>query len=189
MSKISLQPNVSGTGTFTIAAPNSNTDRTLTLPDAAGEVAVFASGTKMLFAQTTAPTGWTKDTTHNNKALRVVSGTAGSGGSLDFTTAFASRSTGSTAAGGTVADHTLTLAQTPFHTHQAKPEDGGTRWFSVFNGTDGTWPNERFGMNGTHTTSGAGGSGSHAHGFTGAAHSHSLDMQVQYVDIIIATKA
>lgn len=39
MSKIAISPNVSGTGTFTIAAPDSNTDRTLTLPDAAGVVA------------------------------------------------------------------------------------------------------------------------------------------------------
>jgi hypothetical protein len=36
MSKITLTGNVSGTGTFTIASPNSNTDRTLTLPDASG---------------------------------------------------------------------------------------------------------------------------------------------------------
>jgi len=36
MSKITLEPNNSGTGTFTIAAPNSNTNRTLTLPDEAG---------------------------------------------------------------------------------------------------------------------------------------------------------
>ena len=51
----------------------------------------FAPGTAMLFAQTAAPTGWTKSTTHNDKALRVVSGTAGSGGSTAFTTVFASR--------------------------------------------------------------------------------------------------
>jgi hypothetical protein len=38
MSKIALTPNASGTGIFTIAAPDSNTNRTLTLPDAAGEV-------------------------------------------------------------------------------------------------------------------------------------------------------
>lgn len=38
MTKIAIQPNASGTGTFTIAAPNSNNSRTLTLPDAAGEV-------------------------------------------------------------------------------------------------------------------------------------------------------
>ena len=39
MSKIALTPNASGSGTFTIAAPNSNTDRTLTLPDSAGTIA------------------------------------------------------------------------------------------------------------------------------------------------------
>ena len=41
MSKISLEPNASGTGTFTLAAPNSNTNRTLTLPDEAGTVATI----------------------------------------------------------------------------------------------------------------------------------------------------
>ena len=38
MTKIAIEPNASGTGTFTIAAPNSNTNRTFTLPDATGEV-------------------------------------------------------------------------------------------------------------------------------------------------------
>jgi hypothetical protein len=52
----------------------------------------FPSGTRMLFQQTSAPTGWTKDTTTSvdNRALRVVSGTAGSGGSTAFTSVFAS---------------------------------------------------------------------------------------------------
>ena len=36
MSKVALSGNASGTGTFTIASPNSNTDRTLTLPDQTG---------------------------------------------------------------------------------------------------------------------------------------------------------
>ena len=36
MSKIALTPDASGTGTFTIAAPNSNTNRTSTLPDTSG---------------------------------------------------------------------------------------------------------------------------------------------------------
>jgi hypothetical protein len=38
MSKITIEPNQSGTGVFTLASPNSNTDRTLTLPDQSGEV-------------------------------------------------------------------------------------------------------------------------------------------------------
>lgn len=45
MSKISVTPNASGTGTFTIASPNSNTDRTLTLPDNTGTVLTSASNT------------------------------------------------------------------------------------------------------------------------------------------------
>jgi hypothetical protein len=45
MSKIALSPNASGTGLFTIASPNSNTNRTLTLPDAAGELFTNAGGT------------------------------------------------------------------------------------------------------------------------------------------------
>lgn len=40
MSLIKLQGNASGTGALTIAAPNTNTDRTLTLPDATGTVNV-----------------------------------------------------------------------------------------------------------------------------------------------------
>ena len=43
MSKISLEPNASGAGTFTLAAPNSNTNRTLTLPDESGTI--FSDGT------------------------------------------------------------------------------------------------------------------------------------------------
>lgn len=43
MSSISIAPNPSGTGIFTVAAPNSNTNQTLTLPDASGTL--NASGT------------------------------------------------------------------------------------------------------------------------------------------------
>ncbi|MEY4863806.1 MAG: Rhizobium phage vB RleM [Pseudomonadota bacterium] len=43
MSSIALSPNASGTATFTIAAPGTNTNRTLTLPDEAGTVLTNAS--------------------------------------------------------------------------------------------------------------------------------------------------
>jgi len=42
MSKVAITGNASGTGTLTFAAPNTNTDRTLDLPDAGGTV--FVSG-------------------------------------------------------------------------------------------------------------------------------------------------
>ena len=43
MSKITLSSNASGTGTLTIASPNTSTDRTLTLPDETGTVLTSAS--------------------------------------------------------------------------------------------------------------------------------------------------
>ena len=43
MSKISLTPNASGTGTFTIASPNGNTDRTINLPDSNGTILTTAT--------------------------------------------------------------------------------------------------------------------------------------------------
>jgi hypothetical protein len=43
MSKISITPNASGTGVFTISSPATNTNRTLTLPDEAGTVLTSAS--------------------------------------------------------------------------------------------------------------------------------------------------
>ena len=53
MSKVAIQGNASGTGTFTIAAPNSNTDRTLTLPDEAGTVVTTASDISSLTGMAT----------------------------------------------------------------------------------------------------------------------------------------
>ena len=44
MSKVAIVGDPSGTGTFTISAPNGNTDRTLVLPDEAGTVLTSASG-------------------------------------------------------------------------------------------------------------------------------------------------
>jgi len=43
MSKVSIQGDVSGTGDFTIKAPNSNVDRTLTLRDETGDLVTTAT--------------------------------------------------------------------------------------------------------------------------------------------------
>ncbi len=130
----------------------------------------FAAGTLMLFAQTAAPTGWTKSTTHNNKALRVVSGTASSGGSVAFTTAFASKTVA-----GTVGGTALTVGQMPPHTH--------TYGFaSAPHAASGANINIR---DGSSYNSGSTGDGeTHTHSFSGTA----IDIAVQYVDVIIATK-
>jgi len=53
---------------------------------------LIPAGTVMLFYQADAPTGWTKLTSENNKALRVVSGNGGSsGGNNTFTSMFSQR--------------------------------------------------------------------------------------------------
>ena len=45
MSKVSISGNASGTGVFTIQAPNSNVDRVLSLPDEAGTIITSGSAT------------------------------------------------------------------------------------------------------------------------------------------------
>lgn len=121
----------------------------------------FPSGTKVLFQQTSAPTGWTKDTTHDNKALRVVSGAASSGGATAFTTVFG--------AGKTTGSHTLTLAEIPSHTHTFASDQ-------VYDGAGGTGGYQA----GAGVSTGAAGGG--------GSHSHTLSLDLQYVDVIVATK-
>ena len=76
-------------------------------------VSGVASGTRMLFQQSTAPVGWTKDVSIDNTALRVTAGTVSSGGTLDFTAAFNS----ARVPAGSVGSTSLTTAQMPVHSH------------------------------------------------------------------------
>jgi hypothetical protein len=159
----------------------------------------FTAGTLMLFQQTTAPTGWTKQTTHDNKALRVVTGTASSGGSNTFSGVFntavavSGTSNNSTVTiSGSTAGHTLSLSEIPSHRHL----EGGHVEF-------GTGDSESAGTRNEGNNSGArrfytdyqGGGGSHSHSagtLAGDNHSHTytsdLELNVQYVDLIIAAK-
>jgi hypothetical protein len=74
MSKISIEGNALGTGTFTIASPNSNTSRSITLPDAAGAV-VLDTATQTLTNKTlTSPTLTTPNI--DSAQFATVSGTA-----------------------------------------------------------------------------------------------------------------
>jgi hypothetical protein len=182
-------PNITGPITLTHTEINSLDTRLQALEDA------FTSGTKMLFQQSTAPTGWTKVTAHNDKALRVVSGTAGSGGTNPFSTLDATAvGTINSSISGSTAGHTLSVAEIPAHSHNSNGQadrvqegyDNGTSYAgyspSAGNHSPTTW-----------STSSTGGGGSHSHGagtlavtsvFTGSANA----LDVQYVDVIIATK-
>ena len=55
MSKITLSSNASGTGTLTIASPNTSTNRTLTLPDSTGTMATAESTLAQFNASGSAP--------------------------------------------------------------------------------------------------------------------------------------
>ena len=71
MSKVTIQGDASGTGIFTIASPNSNTNRTLTLPDEVGTVLTSAgvpasampAGSVLQVVQTSTTTNVTNNTT------------------------------------------------------------------------------------------------------------------------------
>jgi hypothetical protein len=153
----------------------------------------FPAGTAMMFVQTAAPTGWTKSTTHNNKALRVVSGTASSGGSVAFTTAFASQTpTGSVSISsvtGSAGNTTLTTPQIPSHTHTFNVWPN-TAPASLRVSSAATSPAPAVG---SVTTNGTGGDGAHSHPFSfssgsGTFTGNAINLAVQYVDVIIATK-
>jgi hypothetical protein len=135
---------------------------------------LIPSGTIMSFFQATAPVGWTQVTAHNNKALRIVSGAGGgSGGSVAFTTAFASQ-----VVTGAIGNTTLSSAQIPSHTHSYTifPTSGGGAVSSAGSAVSGAITNT--------TDGGTGGGGSHTHSFTGAP----INLAVQYIDMILASK-
>jgi hypothetical protein len=148
----------------------------------------FPSGTVMLFAQTTAPTGWTKNTTTgDNHALRIVTGSASSGGSVDFSTAFASQTpSGTVSVSGSVGATTLSSSEIPSHTHTmatklASTGCGGAVIVGSFACTDGSPLN----------TGATGGGGSHTHSLTISSATftgNAINLAVKYVDVIRASK-
>lgn len=155
----------------------------------------FSAGTVLVFYQAAAPTGWTQVTTQNNKALRIVSGAGGgAGGSVAFTTAFASQTpTGSVSVSGTnssgsVSSYTLATADIPSHLHTIATYGGGTTGGGAI-GTTGV------GADGSRNTGNTGGGGGHTHGFTNPTWSGSatfsgsaINLAVQYIDVIICSK-
>ena len=203
-------PTFTGTPLAPTASAGTNTTQLATtafVTTAVANAEPFPSGTSMLFQQTSAPTGWTKQTTHNDKALRIVTGTVGTGGSVAFSTALGS---GATVAGGTVSgspdgsnlsvsmsgnisNTTLSTSQIPSHSHSLQI-------FAPYYNTGGV-----AGYNGPSqgniNTANTGGGGSHNHGHNlsgslsgniGAGNlavgASTASINVNYVDFIIANK-
>jgi len=164
----------------------------------------FPSGTKQVFYQASAPTGWTQDTAAalGNAAMRVVVGTGGgTGGSDTFQTTFgSSRTTESkslTVSGsvsGTVGGHTLSTPELASHSHTVSS--------SQF---DNNQPNRPRTLSNrcnydpsitSNPTSSTGGGGSHSHPFSGTLGSATTgsssfampDMDLKFANVIIAAK-
>jgi hypothetical protein len=124
----------------------------------------------MIFWQAAAPTGWTKASTYNNYALRIVTGGTGGGnaGAVAFSTLFAAGylPTSVSATG-------LSTAQMPAHTHTTG------KWVIGGAGGIGEYINS---FGGTKATSSTGSGSTHTHTIS------SPSMAIKYLDMIICTK-
>jgi len=159
----------------------------------------FASGTKMVFYQASAPTGWTQDTASalSNTVMSVVTGTGGgTGGTTSYFASFLA-TTNKSAPGqpvsgsvsGTVGGHTLSTPEIASHSHPGSP----------YNSSGGSSPQRtvmlqnNFQVCTLDPTGSAGGGGSHAHPFSGSLSSATADVtipaaDVKYANVIVATK-
>jgi hypothetical protein len=164
---------------------------------------MYPAGTKKLFFQATAPTGWTQDTTYGDRALRVVSGTGGGvGGNTTFVTALSSSSGNINVginttlpveippgAGTFIGNHTLSITELPDHVHPSIYGPTGGANATPFSNTGARTID---GNTATGTMNESTGGGAHNHPFSGSTtinttFSDGIDLGVQYVDVIICT--
>ena len=152
----------------------------------------FAQSSRTLMFRSSAPTGWSQITSHNNKAFRVVSGTgAGSGGSNGFTSAFASRNVSGNAPVSTsfnLGNTSLSNNQLANHSH---PYNGGGGSMNAPPGFGGPLApsNANRASPGGPNSGNAGGNGNHNHGTNSSSNGGSVSANqsfaVQYVNVII----
>ena len=145
---------------------------------------VFPTGTAMLFQQTAAPTGWTKSTTYNDYAIRIVNGTASTGGSSAFSTCFTNQTPTINVSGLSAGATTLSTTQMPSHKHTPATYS----CFAVYQGNGGAAVGCGIQALAYVQMANTGGGGSHTHSISGSATSSAVTLAVQYVDHIIATK-
>jgi hypothetical protein len=159
---------------------------------------VFETGTKTFFCQTSAPTGWTKNTSIDDHAIRVVNGSTGGSisGSVNFSTCFTPYSwTGTTSTQAATGPTILSKTQIPNHTH------GGTAYqypMAPKFSTAGYYPaspvpyitRSSGSLNWGTSISPAGGGLGHDHPIVISTQSTSItptDFSVKYVDCILCT--
>lgn len=152
--------------------------------DSGGQDPNEYNGSTMVFAQTTAPVGWTKDTTYDDYTLRLVSGTVSTGGTQNFSSVFTSHPISGSVSGitGTVGATTLNISQIASHTHSYT--SGTDRLGIIGSGTN--FPTRLV----RSTDTNPGGSATHDHPFptTTTFNGTPLNMSIKYKDFILATK-
>lgn len=164
-----------------VIAPGQGTVTSLSFASGASE---FPVGTALIFQQTAAPTGWTKVTTNDNAALRIVSGTAGTGGTVAFTTAFS--------ASNTVDGTAISTAQMPVHNHGVNDPSHNhqSNYLGSFTPAVSTgWAGSGGSYGGIYTSAASTGISIQNAG-SGSTHNHTLaNLAVKYVDAIVCTKS
>lgn len=161
-----------------------------------GSVIGFPTGTRMLFAQTAAPVGWTKDTEHNDKALRIVSGDASSGGTTPFTTVFGARTINRNNLPNVSLDCDGSTGPAGQHRHFTATTGANSATLTDTNALVRQGSN--YTLNGSGTAASVGQTNlvsDHIHTFEGETESmnggvtqQAMDFAVQYVDVIIAVR-
>jgi hypothetical protein len=165
--------------------------------------AAFPSGTVMLFYQAAAPTGWTKLTTQNDKALRVVSGAGGvAGGSNAFSTVMAQTvvgnhtpTLGEMAAGITSSGNNTITVYLAGNSNFYAPYSTGGWAFTGWDSPSGSGPQSSPYINSASSTvsyaaasSGVNTISGTSNNTSGGAHNHPITMAIQYIDVILASK-
>ena len=138
------------------------------------------AGTRMLFSQAAAPTGWVQDAAQDNRMLRVVSGAGGGVGGTDSPIAL-SQATAHVHSTPAVA---LSIAQMPSHNHSYEGDQHQIT-YSTGGGIAGT--NENFPKR-TINMSFEGGGATHSHGNTGTA-GIPISFAMRFQNIIVCTKS
>ena len=147
------------------------------------------------FAMTSAPVGWTQITSYNDHALRVTSGTASTGGTAPYTTAFSSKTASGVNNISLATTGTAAPSQTHNHTAGASGVTGHYSAISSRPGQPGTtpmwiWP----GATNTYQTGSNGSGATHSHTVSVPAAVNSpvtgstLNFSLRYVDVIIAQR-
>ena len=135
--------------------------------------ALIPPGTKMVFAQAAAPTGWTQDAT-NDRMMRVVSGAGGGVGG---------------------ADSPILNNKVPGHTHNASSASAGAHTHNFRGGgytSAGTYFNASIGGLGpgysVTSTDSVVSAGSHTHAITVESNTDAANWAPKYINVILATK-